>query len=341
MWRMPTDQFSPEQAGQPEQRPVRDVADGYVLALADLDPILATTLGLHPGEHRLPDFSPDGQAAADALARTALAELAAARPAGLCCRRHSPPPRPLRIPRRATATAAERRCARLLRERLGAELAAHEAGEGLRAAVQPVQPGALRPPGVHADADGHRGRTGPSSPAGWRGCPRPTAATARRLEEGARRGLLAAAAPGAHRRRPARRVAGRPVLRRLASPAARALRAELDAAARAADEAVAEMRDFLRDEYAPRAEGTPDAVGRERYAPAARRWTGSDLGAGLGLEEAYAWGWSEHRRILAEQRIEAEKVLPGATADGGHALAGRRTGRRSRAWRRSARGCSR
>src|SRR5262244_255896 len=79
MWRMPTDQFSP---GQPEQRPVRDVADGYVLALADLDPILATTLGLHPGEHRLPDFSPDGQAAADALARTALAELAAASPAG-------------------------------------------------------------------------------------------------------------------------------------------------------------------------------------------------------------------------------------------------------------------
>src|SRR5215831_5926 len=82
MWRMPTDQFSPEQAGQPEQRPVRDVADGYVLALADLDPILATMLGLHPGEHRLPDYSPDGQAAADALARTALAELAVARPAG-------------------------------------------------------------------------------------------------------------------------------------------------------------------------------------------------------------------------------------------------------------------
>ena len=67
---MPTDQFSPEQPGQPgERRPVRDVADGYVLALADLDPILATSLGLHPGEHRLPDFSPDGQAAADALAR--------------------------------------------------------------------------------------------------------------------------------------------------------------------------------------------------------------------------------------------------------------------------------
>jgi uncharacterized protein (DUF885 family) len=92
-----------------------------------------------------------------------------------------------------------------------------------------------------------------------------------------------------------------------------ALRGELDSAARAADEAVAGIRDYLRDEYAPRVEGTPDAVGRERYAVAARRWTGSDLGAGSGLEEAYAWGWAEHRRILAEQRTEAGKILPGGT----------------------------
>jgi uncharacterized protein (DUF885 family) len=90
------------------------------------------------------------------------------------------------------------------------------------------------------------------------------------------------------------------------------LRAELDAAAAAADAAVAEVRDFLRDTYAPAAQGTPDAVGRERYARFARSWNGSDLGAGTGLEDAYAWGWAEHQRILAEQRTEAEKVLPGA-----------------------------
>jgi uncharacterized protein (DUF885 family) len=91
------------------------------------------------------------------------------------------------------------------------------------------------------------------------------------------------------------------------------LRGELDAAARAADAAVAEVRDYLRDEYAPQAEGTPDAVGRERYARFARSWNGTDLGAGDGLEEAYAWGWAEHKRILAEQRIEAQKVLADAT----------------------------
>ncbi len=73
------------------------------------------------------------------------------------------------------------------------------------------------------------------------------------------------------------------------------------------------MRDFLRDTYLPQAQGTPDAVGRERYARFARRWNGSDLGAGTGLEDAYAWGWAEHRRIREEQRAAAELVRPGAT----------------------------
>src|SRR5258706_14710271 len=67
---------SPAPGHQPESRPVRDVADGYVSALAELDPILATALGLRPGEDRLPDLSPAGQDAMDDLARTTLADLA-------------------------------------------------------------------------------------------------------------------------------------------------------------------------------------------------------------------------------------------------------------------------
>src|SRR3712207_8457366 len=80
-----------------------------------------------------------------------------------------------------------------------------------------------------------------------------------------------------------------------------------------ADAAVAEVRAFPRAGSLPQADGTPDAVGRDRYALAARRWTGSDLGAGEGLEEAYTWGWAEHRRILAEQRAEAERGASGGT----------------------------
>jgi len=91
------------------------------------------------------------------------------------------------------------------------------------------------------------------------------------------------------------------------------LRAELDRAAALADGAVAEVREFLSDIYAPQADGTPDAVGRERYARFARAWNGTDLGVGTGLEDAYIWGWGEHRRILHEQRAMAGQVLPGST----------------------------
>src|SRR5258708_3530210 len=102
----------PAPGNQPPPRPVRDVADGYVSALAELDPILATALGLRPGEDRLPDLSPAGQDAMDDLARTTLVDLATI--AG-------------------DLSGDERRCARLLRERLDAGLAISAQGEHLRA----------------------------------------------------------------------------------------------------------------------------------------------------------------------------------------------------------------
>jgi uncharacterized protein (DUF885 family) len=274
----------------------RQVADRYVDAACDLDPILATSLGTRPGDDRLPDSSPAGLEAEASLLRETLAEL----------------DRVLAADPALDADPIERRCARLLRERLGAELAAHEAGEGYRSLsnlFSPVhavrQVFTLMPTATEADW-GVVARRMARVPASYRGY-RET------LEEGARRGLFAAP-------RQVLTVVGQldewlagPYFAGFAAGGPEPLRAELDAAARAADEAVAEIRDYLRDEYAPRAEGTPDAVGRARYALAARRWTGSDLGAGFGLEEAYAWGWAEHRRILAEQRIEAEKVRPGST----------------------------
>ncbi|MGZ4538941.1 MAG: DUF885 domain-containing protein [Blastococcus sp.] len=274
----------------------RQVADRYVEAACDLDPILATSLGTRPGDDRLPDSSPAGLEAEAALLRETLAEL----------------DRVLAADPALDADPIERRCARLLRERLGAELAAHDAGEGYRSLsnlFSPVhavrQVFTLMPTATEADW-GVVARRMARVPAAYRGF-RET------LDEGARRGLFAAP-------RQVLTVVGQldewlagPYFAGFAAGGPEPLRAELDAAARAADEAVAEIRDYLRDEYAPRAEGTPDAVGRARYALAARRWTGSDLGAGFGLEEAYAWGWSEHRRILAEQRVEAEKVRPGST----------------------------
>jgi uncharacterized protein (DUF885 family) len=274
----------------------RQVADQYVDAVCDLDPIVATSLGTRPGDDRLPDPSPAGLAAEAQLARDTL---------GLLDRVLAADPALGNDP-------VERRCARLLRERLGAELAADEAGEGLRALsnlFSPVhsirQVFLLMPASSEEDwaVIGRRMARVPEAYRGFRAS----------LEEGARRGLLVAPRQVSTVVEQLGEWLAGPFFARFAAAGPDVLRAELDAAARAADGAVAEVRDFLRDVYLPRAEGTPDAVGRDRYALAARRWTGSDLGAGNGLEEAYAWGWAEHRRILAEQRAEAERLLPGAT----------------------------
>ena len=274
----------------------RRIADAYVDAVCDLDPITATSLGTRPGDDRLPDFSPAGLAAEADLTRSTLAEL----------------DRALAADPTLDDDPVERSCARLLRERLGAELAAHDAGEGLRALsnlFSPVhsvrQVFALMPTATDEDWSviARRMARVPEAFRGFR----------ESLEEGSRRGLFVAP-------RQVSTVVGQlgewlsgPYFAGFTANGPEGLRAELDAAAASAEAAVADIRDYLRDEYAPRTEGTPDAVGRERYAHAARRWTGSDLGLGTGLEDAYAWGWGEHRRLAAEKRIAAERVLPGGT----------------------------
>ncbi|MCZ2823503.1 MULTISPECIES: DUF885 domain-containing protein [unclassified Modestobacter] len=274
----------------------RQVADRYVDAVCDLDPIVATQLGTRPGDDRLPDTSPTGLAAEAELIRATLAEL----------------DRVLAADPSLDDDPVERRCARLLRERLTAALDLHEAGEDLRAVsnlFSPVhsirQVFSMMPTRTPEDWAVLARRLA-RVPAAYRGY-------CESLSAGAAQGLFAAP-------RQVHTVVGQldewlagPYFAGLVAPGPDEVRAELDAAAAAADAAVATVRDFLRDTYAPQAAGTPDAVGRERYARFARSWNGSDLGTGTGLEEAYAWGWAEHQRILTEQRAEAEKVLPGAT----------------------------
>ena len=50
----------------------RQVADAYVEAVSDLDPIVATSLGNRPGDDRLPDYSPAGLEAEDHVLDKAL-----------------------------------------------------------------------------------------------------------------------------------------------------------------------------------------------------------------------------------------------------------------------------
>jgi uncharacterized protein (DUF885 family) len=284
---------------QPNPRPVRDVADAYVSSLAELNPLLATRLGLRPGEDRMPDLSPAGQEAEDELARSTLAKLdSVTRPTG---------------PADGDGDGDERRCARLLRERLEAGLAMSEHGEHLRALSNIFGPAEqirgvflIMPAATEADWDVIARRMARVSQAlpGYRAS----------LEEGARRGLLAAP----------RQV--RTVADQLAEWAATAdgrgwfadftaaadvpvaLRADLDSAAADAQSSVADLRRWLMADYLPRAEGTPDGVGAERYRISARQWNGADLDP----QDAYAWGWSEYHSLREQMRREAQQVLPGA-----------------------------
>ncbi len=282
-------------------RPVRGVADSYVERLAELDPLTATMLGLPAGQDRLPDLSPTGREALDDLCRDTLAELSdieqKAEPAG------------------GFADGDERRCARLLRERLDTELTVSATGEHLRAISnifgppQEVRGGFLLMPVATPDdwaVIARRMAAVPQALAGHR----------ESLAEGARRGLFAAP-------RQVETVAGQLADWQAAgggrgwftefadgAPAdgPASLRSDLDSGSAAADAAIAALRDWLLAEYLPGAAGTPDGVGEERYRVGALRWNGSKVH----LAEAYDWGWSQYRQILDEMRIEAEKILPGA-----------------------------
>lgn len=281
-------------APDPVRTGPRQVADAHLDRLVRLDPMLATSLGLPEGEDELTDLSPDGLEARAAEARRALAELDAVEASV------------------GVADAEERRCARLLRERLTAGLAVHEGGELLRdvntlgSPVHQVRSVFLQMPAATAQ-DWQRigarlARVGHALD-GYR----------RTLAEGLRRDLVAG--PGlvaALVEQLGAWNAGEGWFSTFVGPGRRSHPDVEDAlvrGARIADVAVDELRTWLAREYAPPAAASGrDVVGRERYQVHSRNWNGADLD----LDEAYAWGWVEFARLDAELRAGAEQVLPGA-----------------------------
>lgn len=277
-------------------RVVRDVADAYVDGLARVDPSIATYLGVPVGQDEMPDLSPDGRAALDDLTRATLADLDRAEQAG-------------------PMSDVERRCGRLLRERLEADLAISADDEylreivnvfGLQQRVQDVFH--MMPTGTEEDwtsvakrlrrvpetLEGHRESLASALEKGrFVAAPTQVRVIADQLDEWVRdsdgRGWYAGFCADAD-----------------VPPT---LRSELDDAASLAAAATAELRDWLCTNYLPKVSATPDSVGAGHYRSWARFWTGADLD----LHETYAWGWEEYRGILAEMRTEAERVLPGAT----------------------------
>jgi uncharacterized protein (DUF885 family) len=290
---------SPTAADPQSGRPVRDLADRYAHRLAALNPLIATWLRLPAGgDDEMPDLSPAGRAAHDDLSRATLTELTTverAAPGGLAD--------------------VERRCGRLLRERLEADLATSRDDEYLRELVnvfglqQRVQEIFALMPADTADdwtAVARRMRRLPAVLASFR----------ESLEHAADRGSFTAAP------RQVRLLAdqldqwlaeadglgwyaGFTEGAKVPAP----LRAELDAAAADAAAGTAALRDWLRTGHLPRVEGTPDGIGAERYRAWARFWTGADLD----LAETYQWGWETCQALRTQLNKAADQVLPGGT----------------------------
>src|ERR1044072_1891832 len=210
----------------------RQVADAYVDELIALDPITGTYLGVKASSSKLPDTSPAGQEALAELQRATLAKLDEAE----------------RQP--GADSDIERRCGRLLRERLTAELAVHEADEGLRAVGNMATPAhsvrevfSVTPTETEEDwaAIAERLRKVPAAYAGYReslalglerklyAAPRPTATFVEQLTEWADTDGN-----------------GRGWFEDFVAAGPEALRAELDEAARAAPAPVVAVRGRMR-----------------------------------------------------------------------------------------------
>lgn len=228
------------QGGAPDpSRTIRALADRYVESLAELSPVVAMIVGLRPQDDRMPNLSPDRTAAEDDLARTTLAELDA-------LVRKAPPADP-----------DERRCARLLAERLRTQREVNAAGEQLCAVrpiagpVQSVRQMLVLMSTETEDAWAAAARRMARTPKAFAGY-------VASLTEGARRGILAAPRQvNGMVEQPQQWISahgGRGWFAEFCAEAdvSKSLRAELDRAATVAVEATSELKDWLANEYLPR-----------------------------------------------------------------------------------------
>ncbi|MCX6461718.1 MAG: DUF885 domain-containing protein [Actinobacteria bacterium] len=267
---------------------VFELADQYVAAVALLDPITATGLGVAGGERTLTDFSPEGSQAQAALAGSVLQQLDAIEASG--------------------ALADDDRVAALsMRERLGSLLAMHEAGDELRRinvlASPPQEIRAVFDLMSYTEADQRqdiavRMSAVPEALASWR----------RSLAAGVDAGIVAS-------RRQALAVAGQcdtfgdrdagwfsTRARQIADETGADVVSMLEAAGQA-EAAYRESAEWLRDVYAPACDER-DGVGAERYARMARAWNGAQLD----LLDTYEWGWVELTRITARMESVADRL---------------------------------
>jgi uncharacterized protein (DUF885 family) len=272
----------------PLPRPVDEIANRFVDDLAALDPVAATFQGLPGHEDRLTDLSPDGFAERDRLVRAALRAAEAATPVD---------------EREQVARDA-------FLERLGLQCELYDAHVP-QSQISVIESGLHEVRGVFDlmstdddEAWGHVDARLAAVPGVLEGYRRTLAQAADEGSVSARRQIVAVAAQvdswtGQH-----------DFFAELVAPAtvSAAAREQLDGHAAGARSAFAGFGRWLTDELLPRGREV-DAVGRSAYELGSRH----ALGAAVDLDEAYAWGWDELRRIEDEMAVTAQRIVPGGT----------------------------
>ena len=273
-------------------RTIDALCDQFVEDYAALDPIAATAIGVAGHDDRLSDLSPAGHDARIALVRSAVEAVEAATPLD---------------DREAAA-----RDAFLERNRLELELEA----AGLSRSRMSVLWSGLHEIREVFDLMPTEGEKAIAN-IGARLAAVPAALEGLRvtLSDEARKGNVAASRQYAEVAEQVRRWTGQTgeggdffagLVERLQTDDD----TDLLAHAASASRAFAGFGLFLSDELEPQGRAK-EAVGREHYALASRYF----LGAEVDLDETYAWGWTELKRLADLMDATAEAILPGSSVD--------------------------
>jgi len=275
---------------------IYDIASDYVDAVAALDPIAATMMGVQGHDSEIGDYSPEGIAAQDGLRRKTLARLAAA---------------PIENERDRIAKEA-------LEDVLTLRGDLFEAGDqyrlsGFRNATTTMRMVFDLMPRQSAEDWRNIAERLKKLPGGL-------AAFRVTIEEGQRKGIASARRQVSEAIRQAGAYGGS-----AGSPSffdglaeafeqsgveSGALAAEIRAGA---DTAAAAYRDLARHLEEQFMDGAVDrdGVGRDLYQLSSRVFNGTSLD----LEDTYRWGWDELHRIEDEMRATCARILPGATIE--------------------------
>ena len=276
----------------PSPRPVDAAAERFVDDYAALDPISATYLGLPGYDDVLTDLSPDGYAARADLTRRALAEATAATPVD---------------EREQVARDA-------FLERLGLDIEMDEARvpqsqvSVISSGLHEVRSVFDLMPTTGEEAWSNIGARLAAVPATLHGYRETLSRAADDGHVAAKRQLTAVAAQV---RSWTGQDGGESFFHGLVAQSdVDGLRGDLERRASEASDAFAEFGRWLGAEFAPRGRDK-DAVGREQYSLGSRYF----LGATVDLEETYAWGFEELKRIEDEMARLADEIVPSGSVD--------------------------